>query len=252
MMRSIDYVSNTILHANKKPTLGSSATPRERHHAMRDRVREEKTTPREQRHARRDKVREAENNLRKKDTIINQKHAKKREREVEVESIKEVQSFRTTGSGVESSLNNKLLKATPSPIQMAAIPLGSQHRDVIGVAETGSDKAGSPRSPTSSSSTFMFSHRRKNPFNHGFIHNFKGVLFSKTPRSQNDFCAFVKPEIYSQYNSSKYYEYAFSLNFSKKSYETETSVDGSDLDLERCETNPVVHSSKWAAAPDLH
>nr|GEY41007.1 RNA-directed DNA polymerase, eukaryota [Tanacetum cinerariifolium] len=29
-------------------------------------------------------------------------------------------------------------------------------------------------------------------------------------------------------------------------------VDGSDLDLERCETNPMVHSSKWAAAPDLH
>nr|GFB24701.1 DEAD-box ATP-dependent RNA helicase 21 [Tanacetum cinerariifolium] len=52
------------------------------------------------------------------------------------------QSFRTTGSGVESSLNNKLLKATPSPIQMAAIPLGSQQRDVIGVAETGSGKAG--------------------------------------------------------------------------------------------------------------
>nr|GFD61148.1 hypothetical protein [Tanacetum cinerariifolium] len=79
-----------------------------------------KTTPREQRHARRDKVREAENKLRKKDMIINQKHAKKREREVEVESIKEVQSFRTTVSGVESSLNNKLLKATPSPIQTAA------------------------------------------------------------------------------------------------------------------------------------
>nr|GEZ71180.1 DEAD-box ATP-dependent RNA helicase 21 [Tanacetum cinerariifolium] len=85
----------------------------------RDRVREEKTTPREQRHARRDKVREAENKLRNKDKIINQKHAKKREREVEVESIKEV-------------------KATPSPIQMAAIPLGSQQRDVNGVAETGS------------------------------------------------------------------------------------------------------------------
>nr|GEV25672.1 DEAD-box ATP-dependent RNA helicase 21 [Tanacetum cinerariifolium] len=105
---------------------------------MRDRVREEKTTPREQRHARRDKVREAENKLKKKDTIINQTHAKKREREVEVESINE--SFRTTGSGVESSLNNKLLKATPSPIQMAAIPLGSQQSDVIGVAETGSGK----------------------------------------------------------------------------------------------------------------
>nr|GEU87008.1 hypothetical protein [Tanacetum cinerariifolium] len=111
MKRSIDYVSNTILHANKKPALESSPTPRERPHAMRDRVREEKTTPREQRHARWDKVREAENKLRKKDTIINQKHAKKREREVEVESIKEVQSFRTTS-------------------------------DVIGVADTGSGKAG--------------------------------------------------------------------------------------------------------------
>nr|GEX62992.1 probable protein S-acyltransferase 7 [Tanacetum cinerariifolium] len=93
---------------------------------------------------------------------------------------------------------------------------------------------------------------RKNPFNYGFVHNFKEVLFSKTPRSQNDFRAFVKPEIYSQYKSSKYYEYAFRLNFSKKSYETETFVDGSDLDLERCETNPVVHSSKWADAPDLN
>ena len=29
---------------------------------------------------------------------------------------------------------------TPSPIQMAAIPLGLQQRDVIGVAETGSGK----------------------------------------------------------------------------------------------------------------
>nr|GEX86660.1 hypothetical protein [Tanacetum cinerariifolium] len=124
MKHSIDYVSNTILHANKKPALGSSPTPRERRPARRDRVREEETTPREQRHARRDKVHEAENNLRKKDMIINQKHAKKRERQVEVESIKEVQSFRTTGSRVESKLNNKILKATPSPIQMAAIPLG--------------------------------------------------------------------------------------------------------------------------------
>ncbi|GJQ91623.1 probable protein S-acyltransferase 7 [Tanacetum coccineum] len=94
--------------------------------------------------------------------------------------------------------------------------------------------------------------RRKNPFNHGCVHNFKEVLFSKTPHSQNNFRAFVKPEIYSQYNSSKYYEYAFSLNFSKKSYETESSVEGSDLYLERCETNPADHSSKWAAAPDLH
>nr|GEX11744.1 probable protein S-acyltransferase 7 [Tanacetum cinerariifolium] len=94
--------------------------------------------------------------------------------------------------------------------------------------------------------------RRKNPFNHGCVHNFKEVLFTKTPRSQNDFRAFVKPEIYSQYNSSKYYEYAFSLNFSKKSYETESSVEGSDLYLERCETNPADHSRKWATAPDLH
>nr|GEZ68134.1 probable protein S-acyltransferase 7 [Tanacetum cinerariifolium] len=76
-----------------------------------------------------------ENKLRKKDRTINQKHAKKREREVEVESVKEVQSSRTTGSGVEIKLNNKLLKATPSPIQMADILLGSQQRDVIGVAD---------------------------------------------------------------------------------------------------------------------
>nr|GEY44639.1 DEAD-box ATP-dependent RNA helicase 21 [Tanacetum cinerariifolium] len=50
-------------------------------------------------------------------------------------------------SWVESRLSNELLKAvdragykTPSPIQMAAIPLGLQQRDVIGVAETGSGK----------------------------------------------------------------------------------------------------------------
>ncbi|XP_021769438.1 DEAD-box ATP-dependent RNA helicase 21-like [Chenopodium quinoa] len=48
---------------------------------------------------------------------------------------------------VESKLTSELLKAvdragykTPSPIQMAAIPLGLQQRDVIGVAETGSGK----------------------------------------------------------------------------------------------------------------
>nr|GEZ73812.1 probable protein S-acyltransferase 6 [Tanacetum cinerariifolium] len=139
MKRSIDYVSNIILHANKKPALGSSLTPRERRHARRDRIREEENTPREQRHARRDKVREAENKLRKKDRTINQKHAKKREHKVEVESVKEVQSSRTTGSGVESKFYNKLLNATPSPIQMVDIPLGSQQRDVIGVAETSSD-----------------------------------------------------------------------------------------------------------------
>ncbi|KAG6426356.1 hypothetical protein SASPL_110578 [Salvia splendens] len=44
----------------------------------------------------------------------------------------------------ESNLGNELLRAagykTPSPIQMAAIPLGLQQRDVIGVAETGSGK----------------------------------------------------------------------------------------------------------------
>lgn len=92
-----------------------------------------------------------------------------------------------------------------------------------------------------------------NPFNHGCAHNFKEVLFSKIPRSQNDFRAFVKPEVYTQYNSSKnYFGYAFSLNFSKKSYETESSVDGTELDLERCETNGMDHSSKWVAAPDLH
>ncbi|KAJ8545067.1 hypothetical protein K7X08_017650 [Anisodus acutangulus] len=46
---------------------------------------------------------------------------------------------------VESKLTTELLKAVeragykkPSPIQMAAIPLGLQQRDVIGVAETGS------------------------------------------------------------------------------------------------------------------
>ncbi|KVH95742.1 DEAD-box ATP-dependent RNA helicase 21 [Cynara cardunculus var. scolymus] len=50
-------------------------------------------------------------------------------------------------SWVESKLSSELLKAveragykTPSPIQMAAIPLGLQQRDVIGVAETGSGK----------------------------------------------------------------------------------------------------------------
>nr|GFB43866.1 DEAD-box ATP-dependent RNA helicase 21 [Tanacetum cinerariifolium] len=123
MKRSIDYVSNTILHANKKPALRSSLTPHERRHARRDRIRKEETTPREQ-----------QNKLRKKDWTINQKHAKKREGEVEVESVKEVQ--------VESKLNNKLLKATPSPIQMAAIPIGSQQRDVIGVAETSSGLVG--------------------------------------------------------------------------------------------------------------
>ncbi|KAJ0618632.1 putative RNA helicase [Helianthus annuus] len=50
-------------------------------------------------------------------------------------------------SWAESKLSSELLKVvdragykTPSPIQMAAIPLGLQQRDVIGVAETGSSK----------------------------------------------------------------------------------------------------------------
>ncbi|KAF8400101.1 hypothetical protein HHK36_015976 [Tetracentron sinense] len=50
-------------------------------------------------------------------------------------------------SWAESRLSSELLKAvekagykTPSPIQMAAIPLGMQQRDVIGIAETGSGK----------------------------------------------------------------------------------------------------------------
>ncbi|KAJ0966415.1 hypothetical protein J5N97_027553 [Dioscorea zingiberensis] len=48
---------------------------------------------------------------------------------------------------VESKLSPELLKAveragykSPSPIQMASIPLGLQQRDVIGIAETGSGK----------------------------------------------------------------------------------------------------------------
>ncbi|KAF2290899.1 hypothetical protein GH714_016319 [Hevea brasiliensis] len=50
-------------------------------------------------------------------------------------------------SWAESKLSTELLKAVeragykkPSPIQMAAIPLGLQQRDVIGIAETGSGK----------------------------------------------------------------------------------------------------------------
>ncbi|PSR98463.1 DEAD-box ATP-dependent RNA helicase, partial [Actinidia chinensis var. chinensis] len=50
-------------------------------------------------------------------------------------------------SWAESRLSGELLKAVeragykkPSPIQMAAIPLGLQQRDVIGIAETGSGK----------------------------------------------------------------------------------------------------------------
>ncbi|XP_019082782.1 PREDICTED: DEAD-box ATP-dependent RNA helicase 21-like [Camelina sativa] len=54
---------------------------------------------------------------------------------------------RPMGSWEESKLTSELLKAVeragykkPSPIQMAAIPLGLQQRDVIGIAETGSGK----------------------------------------------------------------------------------------------------------------
>lgn len=50
-------------------------------------------------------------------------------------------------SWAESKLPPELLRAveragykTPSPIQMASIPLGLQQRDVIGIAETGSGK----------------------------------------------------------------------------------------------------------------
>ncbi|MFS7979631.1 putative RNA helicase [Helianthus anomalus] len=50
-------------------------------------------------------------------------------------------------SWAESKLSLELLKAVdkagykrPSPIQMAAIPLGLQQRDVIGVEETRSDR----------------------------------------------------------------------------------------------------------------
>ncbi|KAI3694114.1 hypothetical protein L1987_77075 [Smallanthus sonchifolius] len=93
--------------------------------------------------------------------------------------------------------------------------------------------------------------KRKNPFNHGCAQNVKEALFSKKPRS-NDFRAFITPEVYSQYNSSRYFGYAFSINFSKKSYETESSVDENELDLERCESYPIDRSNKWVAAPDLH
>jgi ATP-dependent RNA helicase DDX23/PRP28 len=48
----------------------------------------------------------------------------------------------------ESALSPELLKAVqkvgykkPSPIQMAAIPIGLQQRDVIGIAETGTAKS---------------------------------------------------------------------------------------------------------------
>ncbi|GKA91729.1 transposase, MuDR, MULE transposase domain protein [Tanacetum coccineum] len=91
-------------------------TPREQRHYKTDRIREEENkdrepTPREQRLIRRDRVREEENKI------------------------------LAIRSRVESKLSNELLKATHSTIQMAAIPLVLQHRDVIGVAETGSGKA---------------------------------------------------------------------------------------------------------------
>nr|GEY27175.1 DEAD-box ATP-dependent RNA helicase 21 [Tanacetum cinerariifolium] len=105
MKRSVDDISSTMLVANKKRS---------------------KPTPREQRHVRRDKVREEE-----KDRKIEQKQAKKRGREEEVDSIK---------GRVESKLSNTRLKATHSPIQMASTPLGS-HQRVIGVTETGLGKA---------------------------------------------------------------------------------------------------------------
>uniref|UniRef100_A0A251RM05 Putative helicase superfamily 1/2, ATP-binding domain-containing protein n=1 Tax=Helianthus annuus TaxID=4232 RepID=A0A251RM05_HELAN len=62
-------------------------------------------------------------------------------------SYKGMKTPRPMRSWVESKLSSELLKAveragykTPSPIQMAAIPLGLQQLDVIGVAETGSGK----------------------------------------------------------------------------------------------------------------
>ncbi|KAL8208195.1 hypothetical protein R6Q57_007607 [Mikania cordata] len=94
--------------------------------------------------------------------------------------------------------------------------------------------------------------RRKNPFNRGCAINLKEILFSKTPRSQIDFRAFVNPEMYSQYNSSRYFGYVFSISSSKKSYETESFVDGSELHLEQCESNPIDYPSKGVDAPDLH
>ncbi|GJT45834.1 DEAD-box ATP-dependent RNA helicase 21 [Tanacetum coccineum] len=147
MKRSIDDVSNTVVHSNKKPR--SNLTPREQRHDRRDRIREEENkvmepTPREQRHIRRDRVREEENRVGEKDRRIDQKQAKKRERQEEVESVKIPRPMR---SRVESKLSNELLKATHSTIQMAAIPLVLQHRDVIGVAETGSGKAAAFISP---------------------------------------------------------------------------------------------------------
>ncbi|GJW24825.1 hypothetical protein Tco_0038636 [Tanacetum coccineum] len=114
MKRSIDYVNNTILHANKKPACRSNPTLHEQRRDRRDRVREEQNnilhankklvfrstpTPREQHRNKRDRVREEHNMVREKDRIIDQKQSKKREHEEEVDSIKG-QTFRTMRSGV--------------------------------------------------------------------------------------------------------------------------------------------------------
>ncbi|XP_024995496.1 probable protein S-acyltransferase 7 [Cynara cardunculus var. scolymus] len=94
--------------------------------------------------------------------------------------------------------------------------------------------------------------RRMNPYNHGCASNIKDVLFSKIPPSQHKFRSFVKPEWYSQYNSSRYFAYAFSGNYTKKSYDTDVSYEGSEFDLERCETHQTDHSGKWSNGPELH
>ncbi|XP_076889287.1 putative protein S-acyltransferase 7 [Bidens hawaiensis] len=100
---------------------------------------------------------------------------------------------------------------------------------------------------------FRNRYKRRNPFKKGCFQNVKEALFSKIPPSQNDFRAFIKSEMYANYNSSKYFGYAFSMNFSKKSDDTESSVDENDqLDLERCESGALDRSNKWAAAHDLH
>ncbi|GJV77390.1 RNA-directed DNA polymerase, eukaryota [Tanacetum coccineum] len=117
MKRSIDDVSNTMFHANKKPALRSDPY----------RLREQRIKE--------DKYYVKKRISREKDRRIDQKQAKKRERQKEVESVKIPRPMR---SRVESKLSNELLKATHSPTQMAAIPLVLQHHDVVGVAETGS------------------------------------------------------------------------------------------------------------------
>ncbi|GJS64600.1 hypothetical protein Tco_0679164, partial [Tanacetum coccineum] len=229
--RSIDDVSNTMFHANKKPALRSDLTPREQRHYKRDRIREEENkdrepTPREQRLIRRDIVREEEN-----------------------------KRFALNGRlifGPDASLVNffpdnigRLLVAFPAVFTFYILALFPELDDDWDATSLSSDWAQSgkylaptksvnvngtvivvlifcvaardpgiiPRTQPSSDvdddwdntyENFRYRYeRRKNPFNHGCVHNFKEVLFSKTPRSQNDFRAFVKPEIYSQYDSSK-------------------------------------------------